>query len=99
MLHLVRSAVFANSVQRGDQLIAMAKRSAESKASPKVKAMKSDTKAAKLDPLFQLVDMAQIGETSKSMLVSMAPHCLGNSPHEFQLKLKEMLKGVFALVE
>ena len=77
-----------------------AKRSAESKAaSPKVKAMKSETKAAKLDPLFQLVDMAQMGETSKSMLVSMAPHCLGNSPHEFQLKLKEMLKGVFALVE
>jgi len=80
-------------------IIAMAKRSAESKASPKVKAMKSETKAAKLDPLFQLVDMAQMGETSKSMLVSMAPHCLGNSPHEFQLKLKEMLKGVVDIVE
>ena len=76
----------------------MAKRSAEAKGSPKAKAMKTDSKATKLEPLCQLVELAPLAEMSKSMLVNMAPHCLGNgTTHEFQLKMKEMLEGVTQL--
>ena len=71
----------------------MTKRSADNKASPKAKAMRP---ADPLEPLFRLVDRAQLGETAKSMLTEMAPHCLGNPAHEFQVKFKEMLDGVEA---
>ena len=76
----------------------MAKRSADAKGSPKPKAMKTDSNASKLEPLHQLVDLAPIGEMSKSMLLNMAPYSLVDSPHEFQLKTKEMLKGVSSSV-
>eukprot|EP00435_Cladocopium_sp_Y103_P044982 s968_g12.t2 len=72
--------------------------SADAKGSPKPKAMKTDSKA-KLEPLHQLVDLAPIGEMSKSMLLNMAPYSLVDSPHEFQLKTKEMLKGVVDMVD
>ncbi|CAK9077067.1 unnamed protein product [Durusdinium trenchii] len=76
----------------------MAKRSADTKTSPKAKVTKTDPKE-RLEPLFQLVDKAQLGDTSKSMLVSMAPHCVGNPTHEFQVKFKEMLDGVVTKVD
>ena len=79
----------------------MTKRPADTKTSPKAKAKKAekaDDANSRFEPIFHLVGMANVTESTKAMLSGMVPHCFRTCPadrHDFQQK---MTAGLVELV-
>eukprot|EP00437_Effrenium_voratum_P015094 CAMPEP_0181451122 /NCGR_PEP_ID=MMETSP1110-20121109/28526_1 /TAXON_ID=174948 /ORGANISM="Symbiodinium sp., Strain CCMP421" /LENGTH=351 /DNA_ID=CAMNT_0023575359 /DNA_START=39 /DNA_END=1094 /DNA_ORIENTATION=+ len=83
----------------------MTKRPADTKTSPKAKAKKAekaDDANSRFEPIFHLVGMANVTESTKAMLSGMVPHCFRTCPadrHDFQQKMTAGLVEVVNNVE